>query len=77
MGDGMTGQGVYVVVGKYTDFAPHDLRRTAAKRWYVAGVPLPQIQANLGHADIKTTIKYLGIDQDFVNPPTSYTASLA
>lgn len=40
--------------------SPHSLRHTHASTADVAGVPLREIQASLGHRDVKTTIIYLG-----------------
>ncbi len=40
------------------------LRRTCGRLMYSAGVPLADISAQLGHADIKTTIRYLGLTVD-------------
>lgn len=42
----------------------HDLRRTFARLGYDAGVPVEQISRLLGHADVRTTMLYLGIDID-------------
>lgn len=39
---------------------PHDLRRTYARVMYDAGMDLVAIQQNLGHADLKTTLGYIG-----------------
>lgn len=39
---------------------PHDCRRTYARRLYEAGMDLVAIQQNLGHADTKTTLRYIG-----------------
>jgi integrase len=52
--------------------APHDLRRTFAKLAHKGGSPLEQIQLSLGHASIKTTEVYLGVDQDFTNAPCDF-----
>lgn len=41
--------------------APHDLRRTYARTGYDAGVDIGQISTLLGHANIATTQKYLGL----------------
>jgi site-specific recombinase XerD len=38
---------------------PHGLRHTAAAEWAVEGVPLPVIQAQLGHSNIATTSRYI------------------
>jgi integrase len=52
---------------------PHDLRRTYARRCYEAGVPLLAIQQNLGHADSKTTLGYIGtLDADQRRPPSIF-----
>ncbi len=42
----------------------HDLRRTCARRLYDRGAGLAAIQKFLGHADVKTTISYIGVDFD-------------
>ena len=39
----------------------HDLRHEAGSRFLEAGWPLHKVQAMLGHADIKTTSRYLNI----------------
>lgn len=39
---------------------PHDLRRTYARREFEAGTPLVAIQQNLGHANLQTTMTYIG-----------------
>lgn len=39
---------------------PHDLRRTYARRQYETGLDLISISQNLGHADTKTTLLYIG-----------------
>ena len=47
------------------DVRPHDLRRTYARLSHDAGMDLVAIQQNLGHADIKTTLRYIGsLDAD-------------
>jgi integrase len=43
--------------------APHDLRRTCARLWHLAGGELDQIQFLLGHVSIQTTERYLGCKQ--------------
>jgi len=54
----------------------HDLRRTYARRLYVAGVDLVAIQQNLGHADVKTTLGYIGtLDAKARKPPKVYDLS--
>ncbi|MGB9474374.1 MAG: tyrosine-type recombinase/integrase, partial [Candidatus Udaeobacter sp.] len=39
----------------------HRLRKTCASRWEAAGIPVRTIQAWLGHKDLNTTQKYLGV----------------
>lgn len=73
-GDDMTDQAVADVVTSYADqlgvdLAAHDARRTFAKLAHKAGAPVEQIQISLGHADPKTTQRYLGIDQDLTTAP--------
>lgn len=73
-GRAMSTQAIWDVVRHYCtalgfgDIAPHDLRRTAAKLWHKAGVPIDQISAWLGHASIKTTEIYLGLTLDWEAP---------
>lgn len=45
---------------QWIDVKPHDLRRTYARRLYESGMRLEAIQQNLGHADPRTTIGYIG-----------------
>jgi integrase len=51
------------------NFGPHDLRRTCAKLCHTRGANIEQVQRMLGHADIRTTARYLGTEQDLVNAP--------
>jgi len=44
-----------------TAIHPHDLRRTYARIWYDMGGDLVGLQQNLGHADLKTTLNYVGV----------------
>jgi site-specific recombinase XerD len=39
----------------------HDLRHEAACRWLAGGLDLRAIQLLLGHADLKTTQRYLNV----------------
>lgn len=53
---------------------PHDLRRTYARLMYESGVDLLAIRDNLGHADSRTTLRYIGtMDVNRRQPPTLYT----
>jgi len=45
------------------NLASHDLRRTCARLWDLAGGELEQIQFLLGHASVQTTERYLGCKQ--------------
>jgi len=49
-----------VVGGRQITVQPHDLRRSYARREYEAGTDIVSIQQNLGHADLKTTQRYIG-----------------
>jgi integrase len=51
------------------NFGPHDLRRTSAKHCRARGADIEQVQSMLGHADIRTTARYLGTEQDLVHAP--------
>jgi site-specific recombinase XerD len=74
-GESMTAQAIADVVREYADLcgydnlAAHDLRRTFAKLAHKGGAGLDQIQLSLGHASIKTTERYLGVEQDLVSAP--------
>jgi site-specific recombinase XerD len=48
------------VNGDMVSVRPQDLRRTYARRLYDAGFDPVAIQHNLGHADLKTTLSYIG-----------------
>jgi site-specific recombinase XerD len=66
-----------MVDGTLRAVKPHDLRRTYARRLYEAGVDLVAVQQNLGHADIKTTLSYIGaLDADKRRAPAVYTFDL-
>jgi len=54
------------------DVNPHDLRRTAARNAYDNGAGLVQVQMMLGHADPKTTARYIGADFDDSNTATDH-----
>jgi len=63
--------------GKMKNVAPHDLRRTYARRLYEAGTDLVAIQQNLGHKDVKTTLGYIGtLDADRRRAPSVYNYDL-
>jgi len=73
-GDGISSQAIWKVVDEYAqdlglDVAPHDLRRTYAKLAHKGGSGVDQIQLSLGHASIKTTERYLGVEQDLTDAP--------
>ena len=42
-------------------FVPNDLRHTAATRWATDGMPLPVLAATLGHANLRSVMKYVHI----------------
>jgi site-specific recombinase XerD len=47
--------------GALMTVTPHDCRRTYARLQYENGMEQIAIQQNLGHADIRTTLNYIGI----------------
>jgi integrase len=51
---------------RITGLRVHDLRRTAATHLLRGGMPIEEIARILGHADIKTTYIYIGVDSDTV-----------
>jgi integrase len=68
-GAGLTPKAIWHIVkaaAKRADIkslAPHDLRRTGARRCRLAGGEFEQIQFLLGHASVQTTEHYLGCKQ--------------
>ena len=64
--DGLSKRGIYYIVSeRYAQFglAPHDLRRTIARIMHDRGAPLVDIQHQLGHASISTTMRYINAPQ--------------
>ena len=45
-------------------FTNHTLRRTFGRTMYHTGAPIESISKILGHEDVVTTLKYLGINLD-------------
>jgi site-specific recombinase XerD len=74
----MASQAIYTAVAEYShrlglnNLAPHDCRRTFAKLAHKGGSPIEQIQYSLGHASIRTTEIYLGIEQNLVDAPCDH-----
>ena len=67
-----------MVDGELVTVRPHDCRRTYARRLYEAGMDLVAIQQNLGHADVKTTLGYIGtLDAGRRRAPAIYSFDLA
>jgi len=67
-----------MISGHLVTVAPHDCRRTYARRLYEAGMDVVAIQQNLGHAHLKTTLGYIGtLDADKRQPPKVYDFDLA
>jgi integrase len=54
--------------------APHDLRRTCAKHCRARGADIEQVQFMLGHADVRTTQRYLGTGLDLEHTPNDLLA---
>jgi integrase len=74
VGAGLSTQAIADVVAEYAGplgiaVAPHDCRRTFAKLAPKGGARLEQIQLSLGHASIRTTERYLGVEQDLTDAP--------
>jgi integrase len=63
-----------MIDGELTAVHPHDLRRTYARRCYDAGMDILAIRDNLGHADHKTTLAYIGVQEmDTRKPPALFS----
>jgi site-specific recombinase XerD len=66
-----------VINGELTKIKPHDLRRSYARRMYETGVDVVAIQQNLGHANLKETLGYIGrLDVDKRRPGDIWEFSL-
>jgi integrase/recombinase XerC len=69
-GETISGASLYNLTGKYgamigkPELQPHDLRRTYARLGYDSGIEIAQISKLLGHSNIATTQRYLGIGLD-------------
>lgn len=78
--EGLSPQGIWDIVHKtaakigVNHFGPHDLRRTCAKHCRARGADIEQIQLMLGHADIRTTMRYLGTELDLAHTPNDLLA---
>ena len=59
-------------LGGENQLSPHDLRRTCARNAYDNGAGLLLIQSMLGHADPKTTARYIGAFEDDNNTAVDY-----
>jgi integrase len=67
-----------MVDGKSTRIKPHDFCRTYARRSFGRDVDLVAIQQNLGHANLKTTLHYIGVlNVEKRRPPSAYDFDLA
>jgi len=60
--------------GELTTITPHDLRRTYAKLAYLAGMDTLAIKDNLGHSDVKTTLRYIGTMDSTARQPGALVA---
>jgi site-specific recombinase XerD len=77
VGDSLTASGLFYifstypieVLGRLQPVRPHDLRRAYAYNLWKMGVPIEAIQQNLGHANLATTMDYIGqLDADIRAP---------
>jgi len=71
---GMSTTSAYKIVLKYAKelgvtCAPHDLRRTFGRLTHASGAAIEQISRTFGHSNIKTTERYLGIEQNLKHAP--------
>jgi len=67
-----------VIEGALRKVQVHDCRRTYARRLYEAGVDLVAIQQNLGHAELRTTLGYIGeLEAEARRPPGIYGFDLS
>lgn len=74
-GDSMTPQAIRDIIKQYgeqiglPELAAHDLRRTHAKLAHKGGAGVDQIQLSLGHKSLRTTERYLGVEQNLTDAP--------
>lgn len=73
-GVGVTEDTIWRIVGRYAQqalgkhVAPHDLRRTFGRLCYELTKDLREIQQLYGHSSVMTTERYLGVEQNLVDP---------
>jgi site-specific recombinase XerD len=78
LGESLSAVAIHSIVRKYgavigiAELEPHDCRRTFARLGYDAGVPIEQISKLLGHANVKTTMLYLGLSVDLDQSVSDY-----
>lgn len=58
---------VRTALGYGSEFVVYTFRHTFATRAIEAGMPIPMLQKIMGHANIKTTMKYVHVDQSAVD----------
>lgn len=73
--NGIHSDSVGLIVEKYAEkigvkISAHDLRRTFARLTYGAGADISQIQMDMGHDNIETTMNYIGAERDWHNAPS-------
>lgn len=77
VGEGMSAAALYAIVLRYAKqlalpLAPHDLRRTYGRLAHEGGARLEQIKISFGHASVRTTEKYLGVQQHLADAPCDH-----
>lgn len=72
----MMGDRTEAALGAPWRLSPHDFRRTFAALSYRAGMALEDIQAALRHADISTTMKYIGSIPDYGKRTLAHLVSI-
>lgn len=66
-----------IIDGELRSVRAHDLRRTYAKNLYQSGTDIVAIQQNLGHANMATTLHYIGdVDMDKRKPGQVFDLNL-
>ena len=70
VGASLSPMGIFAIVRKYgamigiADLDPHDCRRSAGRLMYQATKDVVKVQLILGHADTKTSLRYIGAQLD-------------
>ncbi len=78
VGESLSAFGIFSIVRKYgkmiglPDLDPHDCRRTYGRLMYEATGDIVRVKDYLGHADTKTTLRYIGAELKLDLPEAAF-----